>query len=463
MRGQAASLVALALLSACAGPRIETASVRPVEPAQAWRTDGGPTAPLDPNWWQAFGDPALTELVERAIANNTDIAIAAARVREARAQEQAARALLLPTLDVGAVAGPSRSVSPFALPLEQTAAQPQFEAAYEIDLFGRLADQAAAGRASYLASQAARDATELTVAATVASGYITLRALDARLEVAQRTLVAREEELRLARSRTRVGYSPLLELRQAEAAYQATAQILPQVALGIARQEDALSQLIGETPGSIARGAPLFALTGPAVPAGLPSQLLRRRPDIALAEYQLAAADLSLAAARKLFLPRIQLTGVAGVAFSTILPNPITIWSAGGSVLAPLFEGGRLKAQAESAAAQRDEAAFAYRRAALIAFREVEDNLAAVKRGSEEYEHVRAQRDALAGALRLATNRYRAGYSPYLEQLEAQAGLLAAELTLIQTRANQLNALIALYQAMGGGWSASAIATSAPD
>jgi NodT family efflux transporter outer membrane factor (OMF) lipoprotein len=448
-------LVPLVLLvSGCAGPDVETASVPPVQPAPVWRTDAGPTAPIDSVWWRTFGDPALVRLVTRAIANNTDIAIAAARIRDARAQELAARSLLLPSFEASASAARSRSVSPFGSPSDQSAAQPLFLAAYEVDLFGRLADQLAAARAAWIASQTARDAVQLSITAAVASGYVTLRALDARLVVARQTLVSREEALRIARSRADAGYAPLLELRQAEAEYQATAQIIPQVELAVARQENALSQLVGEAPRAIERGADFFALGEPAIPDGLPSELLRRRPDIAQAEFQLVAADASLAAARKRFLPQFRLTGSTGIAFSTLIGDPIGLWSAGGSVLAPLFQGGRLEAQAESAAAQRDLAAVAYRRAALTAFREVDDNLAAVKRLSAQVGHVRAQRDALASAFQLATRRYRAGYSSYLEQLDAQRGLLNAELTLIQARADALVARIALYQAMGGGWSA---------
>lgn len=448
----AAALFAVSMLAGCAGPAIETASVAPIQAPTAWRTDAGESAPIERQWWQAFGDTELAALVEKAQANNPDVAIAAARVRQARAQEVAARALLFPSLDFGVAAGRSRSVNAFGQPAEQSFAQPQFQAAYEVDLFGRIADEARAGRSAWLASQTAHDATTLAVSGAVASGYITLRALDARLQITRETLVARGEALRIARSRAAAGYAPLLELRQAEAEYEGTAQLVPQIEIAIARQEDALSQLVGETPHAIGRGKDFLALAEPGVPDTLPSELLQRRPDIAAAEFQLAAADASLSAARKRFLPQVRLTASAGAAFSTLLADPVTIWSVGGSVLAPLFEGGRLQAQAESAAGRRDEAAFAYRRAALTAFREVEDNLAAVKHLSTQMEHVRAQRDVLAAGLQLATNRYRAGYSPYLEQLDAQRGLLAAELNLIQTRADALVARVALYQAMGGGW-----------
>jgi len=394
----------------------------------------------------------MTALIEQALTSNNDIAIAAARVREARANVALARAQTLPTIDAALTGGRSRSVNAFGQPSEQTFAQPQIQIAYEVDLFGRLADQKAAARDSYLASDAAHEAARLSIAATVASNYVTLRGLDARLEFARETVRARAESLRIAKSRVDRGYSPKLELEQAQAEYDATAQIVPQIELAIARTEDALSLLVGDAPHAIGRGVALDRLTAPAVPDGLPSELLRRRPDVAQVEYQLAASDKNLAVARKRFLPQVRLTSAAGAAFSTLLKDPITIWSLGGSILAPIFEGGRLTAQADAAGAQRDQAAFAYRRTALTAFREVEDALAGVKFIERQIAFAQSQREALAEGLRLATNRYREGYSPYLEQLDAQRGLLAAQLSLIQLRADALNARIQLFQAMGGGW-----------
>jgi len=179
---------------------------------------------------------------------------------------------------------------------------------------------------------------------------------------------------------------------------------------------------------------------------------LRRRPDIVQAEQQVVAADRSLDAARAAFMPSIQLSAAGGIVNSTLITGPIGIFSIGGSILAPIFEGGRLRAQADVAAAQRDEAAFAYRKAALTAFREVEDALASLQRTSEQEAALRRERDALARALVHATNRYRAGYSSYLEQLDAQRGLLSADLSLVQARADQLSAAVSLYQALGGGW-----------
>jgi multidrug efflux system outer membrane protein len=449
-----AGVLAVAL-AGCAGPEIKTADVAPVQPAASWRTDNGATAPIDAQWWTRFGDPTLAALIDKALANNSDIAIAAARVREARANVQLARSQLFPTLEVGGAGGRSRSVSAFGTPLQQTFAQPQLQTAYEVDLFGRLADTTSAARSAYLASAAARDATRLAVASATAGQYIVLLGLDARLAIARQTLAARVDSLRLASSRDRAGYSPKLELRQAEAAYDDAAQIVAQIESAIVRTEDSLSQLVGDVPGAIARTATLDALTKLPIPDGLPSQLLERRPDIALAANQLAATDASLSAARKRFLPQLRLSGAAGRAFSSALDDPISVWSIGGSVLAPLFEGGRLMAQAEVAASQRDQAASIYQKTVLTSFREVEDALASVKQVDGQLELARHEVGILVETLRLATNRYREGYSSYLEQLDAQRGLLSAQLAAAGLQTESLTARVQLYQAMGGGWSAS--------
>lgn len=453
-RSSIALVLALAIgLQGCAGPAVKTAQVEPFVPPPGWRVDLGVGVPLEKDWWRSFGDPALAALVEDALANNLDIAIAGARVREARAQQMLARSAMLPTLDAGIGASASRSVNAFGKPSEQVAAQPQLQAAWEIDLFGRLADQKNAAKSGWLASEAARDAIRLSVASTTASGYITLLAIDDRLEVARRAATVRKASRDLIARRVRVGYSPKLELEQAEAEYQSTLQIIPALELARARQENGLSLLTGKLPQAVSRSSGLSVLKVPPMPEALPSELLRRRPDVVQAEFQLAATDSNLAAARKRFLPQFRLSASTGAAFSSLLANPIGLWSLGGSILAPLFEGGRLKAGAEAAGAQRDAAAFAYRKTALTAFREVNDALVGVSQLDAQVRIQTAQRDALAEGYRLAANRYSEGYSPLLEQLDAQRGLLAAELALIQTKSDAMNARVQLYQALGGGWS----------
>ena len=449
-------LVAILPLAALGGCMIAEPPAPPlagVVPSPEWRTPARNSAPIMASWWQGYGDPVLTALVERALKNNNDIAIAAARLREAEATERQARAALFPSVSAGAAGAHSRSLTAFGTESVVSSIEPQAQVSWQIDLFGRLADLRGAARARYLASKAAHDAAALSVSAAVASSYVALRGLDAQLQVARDTLVSRSEALRYAQSRAGAGYTSDLELTQAQSEYAATAAIVPQIERAIASQENGLSVLIGDTPRAIERGAALAALRLPPVPAGLPSDLLRRRPDIAQAEYVLAASDRSLASQRKAYLPNISLTGTGGVLFATGVSEGVELFSIGGSILAPIFDAGRARAIADSAAAQRDQAAFAYRGIALNAFQEVETALAALDRLTAEQAQLRAQREALAGVLKHATNRYRAGYADYLTQLDAQRQLLAAERALIQNEVDRLAASITLYRAMGGGWS----------
>ncbi len=443
--------ILLALLAGCAptiAPRPEASSVAP--PAE-WRTSLASEGAIDAQWWARFGDPQLTALVEQARANNSDLAIAAARVAEARAQERVARSLLLPSLSANAPGAEARTVNAFGQPSESFSAQPVFQAAYEVDLFGGNAARRDAARANATALAAAQEAATLSVSAAAASGYIALLALDERRELLKETLVQRGEALRIARDRAEAGYTSQLELRQSEAEYRSTEQQIPAIEAAIARQENALSLLVGDTPHAIPRGASFEALATPAVPAVVPSELVRRRPDIAQAEFSLAATDANLRAARAQFLPQIRLQASAGATISTLLGDPVSIWSIGGSILAPIFSGGRLEGQFDAATAQRDQAAFAYRKTVLTAFREVEDQLALIDRLGAQEQALLAQRTAVADVLRHATNRYRAGYSSYLEQIDAQRALLSVDLALIQLRADRLAAYVALYQALGGG------------
>ncbi|MDB5958558.1 efflux transporter outer membrane subunit [Ramlibacter sp.] len=439
------------LLAACSHvPQRDARGDEPQVPAD-WRTAAGPQAPLALAWWNGFGDPVLTTLVEAALANNLDVATAAARVREARAQEDLARSQLFPTLDFSNSNSRGRTYNPFGVPTTSTTRQRVFEAAYEVDLFGRIAEQVSAAHAGTQAGEAARAAAALSVAAATATGYITLRSLDARLALLEETVRQRRDAMRVASERAAVGYTSDLELRQAEAEYESAAQQVPPTRLAIERQEHALALLTGTAPRDIARGRPLAGLTPPPIPAGLPSDLLRRRPDLFQAESTLVAADATLASTRAQFLPSLQLTASLGRLLVTPL-EPITIWSLGASVLAPLFDGGRIEAQVNTAGARREQAAYAYQRAVLTAFREVEDNLSAVVHTREQRTHLQAERAALADALFHAQRRYRAGYSSYLEQLDAQRGVLTAELALIQAMTDELTTLVALSQAMGGGW-----------
>ena len=455
MKRGALVLLACSGLTACLGPRPEPPAAAAMNPPAAWR-DGAPgtDAAVDPRWWQQFGDPMLSQVVETALANNIDIAVAATRVEEARAQFRLARSQQLPSVNGVAGGDRDRSVNAFGQGFDQWAGQGEVQASFDLDLFGRLAKSTAAARAQLLATQDGRDNVRLAVATSAANGYVTLLALDARLAVLRDTLAARAASLKLTERRATAGYSSRLDLAQAQAEYEGTAQQIPAAELAVARQENGLSVLLGHEPGTIARGKALDALGMPEAPVLMPARLLARRPDVAAAANQIVAADRSLDAARAAFMPDIKLSATGGAVASTILGDPITIFSLGGSILAPLFEGGRLRAQADAATARRDQAAFQYRSVALNAFREVEDGMAAQRRDLEQEVVLEKQRAALADALRLADNRYRAGYSPYLEFLDAQRALLSADLALVQSRADRLSSAILLYQATGGGWSA---------
>jgi outer membrane protein, multidrug efflux system len=446
----------LALLAACAGPRPESPPEAAVTPPAVWRTaPEAPPAEVSATWWEAFDDPVLTGIVDTALVNNVDIALAVERVAEARGRFHLAQARTLPDVVGTAGGGRDRDINPgFGVPEYQNTYGGEISISYDLDLFGRLAAASDAARATLLSTEAAHDNVRLAVAATAASGYITLRALDARVAVLRATLATRAGSLKIIRRRAEAGYSSQLDLAQAEADYQAAAELIPVSELAIAHQEDGLSVLLGANPRAIERGVELDQLALPTVPAAMPSALLRRRPDIIAAEERVIAADHSLDSARAAFMPDVQLSASRGLVGSSLLAvsNPQWIFAIGGGMLAPIFDSGRLQAQQETVAAQRNQAAFAYRKAALIAFQEVEDELASVQRLNEEEETLVSHRDTLSRTLALATKRYRAGYSPYLDQLNAERDLLAVQLALVRSREDRLNALVGLYQALGGGW-----------
>ena len=454
MRPPLPALTTALLLAACAGPGPKTAppGEAAISPPAGWRAEspaGQDTVAAD--WWKAFGDPRLSELVAAALVRNADLGIAEARVREAEGLAAQSRAALLPSLNAAGGVQKQRELSAFGTPAEPLAAQGQLQAAYESDLWGRLRAGDAAARASLQSSRFGRDAARLSVAAATARAYVSLTSLDAQLATARATLVSREEAAARARRRAQQGVTSNLELRQAEGELEAAAQRVPALELAVRRQEAGLTLLAGKDgAGPVARGG-LDALAVPQPAAPLPSALLERRPDIAQAEASLVGADASLAAARAAFLPQVRLSAAAG-GLKVLHIDPLTTWSLGGSVLAPIFDGGRLRGASDAAAARRDQAAFAYRKAALTAFNEVESALEGQGRLAEQEDHARLQRAAAARTLEHARKRYQAGYVAYLEELDAQRGLLATELALSQVREARLLNAVALYQALGGGW-----------
>ncbi|CAM2195302.1 outer membrane protein, multidrug efflux system [Paraburkholderia kururiensis] len=444
-----------AALAACAGPRRQAPAESGVQAPQAWRapTHAG-TNTLRLDWWKSFGDATLDALVEQAMSHNDDIALAAINVEEARAQLAYAQAQRMPNVQLAADGGRERNVNPgFGVPEEQAAGEALVQASYDLDLFGRLKASSAAARASLLATEDARQTVRLGVAATVATSYFTLLSLDAQLAIVRQTLQVRRDELHIEQHRFDAGYSTALDLTRAQAELESTVQRVPGLELGMARAENSLSLLLGRVPGAIARPRRFEQLTLPEIPVALPSVVLRSRPDIAAAEARLAATDHTLDAARAAFLPDIRLSAMGGFVGSTLVDaSPVSVWSIGGSILAPLLDAGRLRSQEDVATARRDEAAFAYRKTVMQAFREVEDNLAATAKYREQYESLSRTCDILQRAFSLASSRYREGYATYLDQLDAQRNLLAAQLSLVQSRQDRFDAAVSLIQALGGGW-----------
>ncbi len=447
-----AVLGALLLQTGCAPDKRPLSPEAHLEVPAGWRAQSGPVAPLEEHGWQQFGDPQLTRLVEAALQHNTDVLLASSRVDVAREQINLSRASLLPSLD--AVLGVGRSQELGVLGISRsTAVQPGLQLSYEVDVWGRLRRLREAADVQYQASQAERDTVRLAVASTTARAYVSLLSLDMQRYVTRETVESRLQSLRLAEDLAEMGYSSELELTQAQSEYEAAAQLLPQIGQAIAEQENALRLLTGQLPGPIERGGDLLALALPPLPGALPSELLRRRPDIRQAELVLAASDLNLDAQRDRFLPQVQLSASVGRLYVNALDfDPVRVWDIGASVLAPLFSGGRLEAGVAVATAQRDQAAYAYRASALNAFAEVENALSAVQNSAEQIRRLTARRETLARSLAIAEDRYRSGYSSYLAALDAQRNLFNTELAAVQAREAQLNALISLYQALGGGW-----------
>ena len=406
----------------------------------------------DLTWWQQIRSVELNDLESEALANNPDIAAAVVRVREADAELRLARGAALPSVSLAGGIVRERDVDAFGHPQLQRAWSAEGSAAYDLDLFDRLKNSTAAARAGLQESAAARDAVHLAVTAAVAQGYIDLVTQHDALDVANRALEARRGSVKVAQRRFTAGYGTELDLRQAQAEYQAAAALIPATQLAIQKDEDALALLIGNAPKPLEIHRHLTDLVVPDVPVGLPSDVLRSRPDIAAAEDAIVAADRSMDSARAAFMPSVSLTADGGYVGSTLIANPLHVFSLGSSILAPLFEGGRLHAQADLASAQRDQAAYAYRKAALAAFADVEDALAAVRQNGTREQAVESERAAIAAAYVLARNRYREGYADYLEQLDAERTLLGAELECLQVRQGRFGAAIAVFQAIGGGW-----------
>ncbi len=395
--------------------------------------------------------------MDQALRYNSDILIARERVNEYQARVYAAEGSLFPTLDAGLSGTRARAQSAATgLPVYSTLYRGNLSASYDVDLWGANRSTARAAQASLEAQQAAAAAANLTVASSVATGYVTLLSLDEQLRVTQSTLKAREEAFTLAQRQYEAGYSSRLELMQSDSELRATRAQIPQIQHQITEQENALSVLIGDNPGGIRRSDEFDKLTPLRIPGQLPSTLLNRRPDIVQAQRELIAADATLAVSQAQLLPSLNLTAGGSVQDDTLaglLDNPLRLWSVGGSILAPLLNRQALNAQVDVSQSQRNQALYSYERTVRNAFKEVNDSLDAIARLQEQLTELQAQVEVADKTLRIAQNRYQNGYSSYLDVLDAQRTLFSAQLNVVQVKNSVLLAQIDLYRALGGGWS----------
>jgi multidrug efflux system outer membrane protein len=412
-------------------------------------------------WWEQFKDPVLNDLIAAALADNKDVKIAAARVDQFLGQFVTTRSALFPQINAGFEASRQR-VSVAGLPTLPAGVNPVFNefqaplsAAWEIDFFGKVRRQTESARASLLASEEGRRATILSLVASVASSYINLRDLDQQLSIAKATTESRAGSVKVFQARFAGGDVSQMELAQSESEYEASLATIPQIETQIAQQEDALSVLLGHNPGPILRGRELTELAVPPVPAGLPSDLLQRRPDLRQAEQNLIAANALIGAARALYFPTISLTGMFGTAsgqFSKLFTGPARIWSYAGSLTVPIFTAGSISGQVSQAEAQQQQALFQYQQSIQVAFQEVDDALIALQKSREQLVVQGRQVVALQTYARLARLRFEGGYTSYIEVLDAERSLFNAQLSYTQTNGLVFTSLIGLYKAMGGGW-----------
>ncbi|WP_147196783.1 efflux transporter outer membrane subunit [Pantoea sp. MBD-2R] len=449
--------LALVLSAAGCSTQVEKAPGSLPVPVQ-WRNQVGPSAPPEAGWWRAFGDENLNQLVAQALRNNLDILTARSRVDQYRAELRAAQGDNFPTLDAGVAASHARALSSVSgQPYEYAVFQGLLQANYDVDLWGARSSSIDAAQASLAAVQAAASAAELTIASSVASGYMTLIALDEQLRVTEATLSSRENSLKLAQRQFETGYTSKLEWVQSQSEYQTAKAQIPVLQHQIAQQENALSILVGMNPREIARQSRFEHVLPQQLPALLPSELLQRRPDIVQAERLLLAADDSLIASRAKLLPSLNLTASGTVqsgVLHQLVDNPFRLWSIGGSVLAPILNREALTAQVDVSMASRNQALYNYEKVVRNAFSEVNNDLDAIMRYQQQLSELQQQEQVVSEALRISRNRYQNGYASYLDELDAQRTLFSTQLNVVQVKNNLLLAQIDLYRALGGGWRA---------
>jgi len=462
MSARISVLAGVILLGGCMlGPDYERPAID--LPKAYGEPDVGAKAPLPLDWWKLYGDTTLNELVASALERNADIRFAVARIEEADANLRVANAAFLPEIDLGGNANRTRSSTTTVLPLPpgipavRNDVHLALSTSFELDFWGRLRRGAESVRAQMLATRYAGDVVALTLQGLIAQAYFGLRSLDAQIIVTRETMVTREDALAYVRSRARGGVASELEVAQAEGARADIATQLKNLQQQRALLEHQLATLTGRLDLALAAGDLRTLPMPPLPPSGLPSALLERRPDIKQAEQQLVSANAQIGVAKAAMFPTISLTGFAGgesATLSTLLNNRNSgIWSVGFGLNLPIFDAGRYRALTDAAIARQRQAVAGYQKAVETGFREVADALTTVRQTSSSEENYQASVDAARRAVRLSRMRYEAGYSPFLEVLDAQRTANTSELAALRNRQSLLSATVDLMKALGGGWS----------
>lgn len=453
------SLLAAALSGCAVGPDY----VRPVvEVPVTWRVTYPQAAELSNlHWWEQFDDPVLDALIETALLENRDIRVAAARVDQYLGQLATTRSQFFPQLGYGLDASRNkmsqRSISapPAGTDLWYKQYQGSVSADWQIDLFGRVRRQTEAAQAQVYSSEEGRRGTLLTVVSSVASGYVSLRALDRKLEIARATATNYEGSLKIFQARFKGGVVSQVEVSQIDAQYQQALAAVPALERQVAAQENLLCVLLGRVPGAIPRGKTIDELKLPQIPPGLPSSLIERRPDVLAAEQNLVAANANIGVARSLYFPTLSLTGMLGsvsTAMSTFMTGPAGVAMAAATLSGPIFTFGNIEGQVRSAEAREQEALAQYQQTILVALRETNDALTGAQKAGEAYEAQARRVTVLREYARLSRLRFENGSASYLEVYSAENELFGAELTAVDGSADRILELVAIYKALGGGW-----------
>ncbi|MFZ0827783.1 MAG: efflux transporter outer membrane subunit [Verrucomicrobiia bacterium] len=455
-------MVALALLGGCAvGPNYQRPAVQSPENFR-FAESQGTNSLADLPWWEVFKDPTLQDLVRTALTNNYDLKQAVARVEQARNQAVAARSAFFPQISYSGNVGRGRNAlynAPVTLNgATESSVSASLNAAWEIDFWGRIRRMSQAAQAQYLATDEARRGVTLTLMSDVATTYFQLLDLDQELEIQRAATNAYAGSYQIFNDRLVNGVASKLETDRAEAALANAAALIPQLELQIATSEDQLNVLLGRNPGPVPRSS-LSDQSPPApeIPAGLPSALLRRRPDVLQSEQLLIAANANIGVSIANFFPQIGLTtflGRASPQLSSFTGGAGNLWDVGATLTGPLFQGGQLRAQYRVSKAQFDEAKAAYQQTVLTAFEDVSDALITRQKLAEENVFDAQAVVALESSVALSTQRYLNGKSSYYEVLQSQQELYPTQRAQVQTQAGELIAVVQLYRALGGGWPA---------